>query len=119
MIIMMFTLPYTFISQFMMQNGEITKNIFTLYQVQKKKLKLRREKAEKAQENWKSFFFDQEDAEEIEERFKPKKRVKSMMISNGKNLDEVKKKKKKPAKEQAPAASDYAAEINAENRAAE
>ena len=42
-----------------------------------------------------------------------------MMISNGKNLDEVKKKKKKPAKEQAPAASDYAAEINAENRAAE
>ena len=31
MIIMMFTLPYTYLSKFMMQNGEITKNIFTLY----------------------------------------------------------------------------------------
>lgn len=41
-----------------MQNGEITKNIFTLYQVQKKKLKQRRENAEKAQENWKSFFME-------------------------------------------------------------
>jgi len=43
MIIMMITLPYTFLSKFMMINGEITKNIFTLYQVQKKKLKARRE----------------------------------------------------------------------------
>lgn len=33
MIIMVITLPYTYISKFMMINGEITKNIFTLYQV--------------------------------------------------------------------------------------
>lgn len=33
MIIMMVTLPYTFMSKFMMINGEITKNIFTLFQV--------------------------------------------------------------------------------------
>jgi hypothetical protein len=57
MIIMMITLPYTFMSKFMMINGEITKNIFTLYQVQKKKLKARREAIQKdQQENWKSYF---------------------------------------------------------------
>jgi hypothetical protein len=49
MIIMMITLPYTYMSKFMMINGEITKNIFTLYQVQKKKLKARREAMTKDQ----------------------------------------------------------------------
>jgi len=39
MFIMFLTLPYTYLSKFMMLNGEITKNVFTLYQVQKKKLK--------------------------------------------------------------------------------
>lgn len=43
MVIMLITLPYIYMSKFMMINGEITKNIFTLYQVQKKKLKARRE----------------------------------------------------------------------------
>lgn len=58
MIIMLVTLPYTYLSKFMMINGEITKNIFTLYQVQKKKLKARRENVEKSQETWKSYFMD-------------------------------------------------------------
>ena len=49
MIIMVITLPYTYMSKFMMINGEITKNIFTLYQVQKKKLKARREAIQKDQ----------------------------------------------------------------------
>ena len=44
MIIMFLTLPYTYMSRLMMITGEIIKNIFTLYQVQKKKLRLRREK---------------------------------------------------------------------------
>jgi regulator of RNase E activity RraB len=43
-----------------MISGEITKNIFTLYQVQKKKLKKRREELDKATEGWKSYFDDQE-----------------------------------------------------------
>jgi hypothetical protein len=47
MIIMLTTLPYTYLSKFMMINGEITKNIFTLYQVQKRKLKERREAIQK------------------------------------------------------------------------
>lgn len=31
MFIMFLTLPYSYISKYMMLNGEITKNIFTLY----------------------------------------------------------------------------------------
>lgn len=118
MIIMMFTLPYTVLSKYMMQSGEITKNIFTLYQVQKKKLKRRREHAEKAQDNWKSWFEKEEEKEDPDIKFKAQKRVKSTMLSNGKSLDEVKKKKVKKPVVDMPI-NDYAAEINAENRKAE
>ena len=55
-VIMLITLPYTIMSQIMMMSGEITKNVFTLYQVQKRKLKERRENTEKDKEEWKSFF---------------------------------------------------------------
>ena len=89
-----------------------------MYQVQKKKLKQRRENAEKAQENWKSYFVVQENDEDPEQKFKSQKRVKSTMLSNGKSLDEVKKKKIKKPVVDIPI-NDYAAEINAENRAAE
>ena len=42
-IIMFLTLPYTYMSKLMMITGEVTKNIFTLFQVQKMKLLKRRE----------------------------------------------------------------------------
>jgi len=41
---MFLTLPYVALAKILILNGEITKNIFTLYQVQKKKLKERRKK---------------------------------------------------------------------------
>jgi hypothetical protein len=43
-IIMFFTLPYTKLCQIIMLNDEVTKNIFTIYQVQRKQLITRREK---------------------------------------------------------------------------
>ena len=43
-VIMFLTLPYVALAKILILNGEITKNIFTLYQVQKKKLKERRKK---------------------------------------------------------------------------
>lgn len=43
-VIMFLTLPYMALAKILMLKGEITKNIFTLYQVQKKKLKDRRKK---------------------------------------------------------------------------
>lgn len=96
MIIMITTLPYTFMSKFMMINGELTKNIFTLYQVQKRKLKERREamKQDKV-DNWKTYFEDQEARENEEDRFKMQKRVKSMMLDIGKSIDEMILKKMK------------------------
>lgn len=100
MIIMMITLPYTYISKFMMINGEITKNIFTLYQVQKRKLKERREaNLDKNSSEWKSFFIDQQRDENIDDLYKSKKRVKSMMISKNKDIEEVINKKKKKKEE--------------------
>lgn len=42
-IIMFLTLPYMALAKILMLHGEITKNIFTLYQVQRKKLKTRRQ----------------------------------------------------------------------------
>lgn len=100
MIIMMITLPYTYISKFMMINGEITKNIFTLYQVQKRKLKERREaNLDKNSSEWKSFFIDQQREENIDDLYKSKKRVKSMMISKNKDIEEVMNKKKKKKEE--------------------
>jgi hypothetical protein len=62
MIIMFLTLPYTYFSKVMMLTGEITKNIFTLYQVQKKKLKERRDQVEKKDSAFKSYFEQTEKA---------------------------------------------------------
>mmetsp|Transcript_8499 Transcript_8499/g.14296 ORF Transcript_8499/g.14296 Transcript_8499/m.14296 type:complete len:728 (+) Transcript_8499:520-2703(+) len=59
MIIMFFTLPYVYFSQFIMVEGEITKNIFTLYQVQRKKLRERRNQAQVGSSEWREFFVKQ------------------------------------------------------------
>ena len=57
-IIMFLTLPYTYMSKLMMITGEVTKNIFTLFQVQKLKLLKRREaiKDQTNTEAWKNYF---------------------------------------------------------------
>jgi hypothetical protein len=79
MIIMVITLPYTYVSKFMMISGEITKNIFTLYQVQKRKLKERKEKVEaiehdKNSPEWRDFkvnyFRNQEKEFDAEDMYK-------------------------------------------------
>lgn len=45
-----------------MFKGEVIKNIFTIYQVQKSKLKLRREKkVGNKSSNWKNFFDDEDE----------------------------------------------------------
>jgi hypothetical protein len=67
-IIMLITLPYTIMSQIMMMSGEITKNVFTLYQVQKRKLKERREKSEKDKEDWKLYFEQEEAKKDAEDK---------------------------------------------------
>lgn len=64
MVIMFLTLPYSYFSKLMMLSGEIVKNVFTLYQVQKKKLKDRRENSEKQDENWKNYFDEDENKKE-------------------------------------------------------
>lgn len=76
-IIMFLALPYTFLIQIVMVQGEITKNVFTLYQVQRKKLTARRQKlkAEKKDEQAdlqqnalkkKQFFEDEEEKKRVE-----------------------------------------------------
>jgi mannosyltransferase OCH1-like enzyme len=57
--IMLLTLPYQMLSKLFMRSGEITKNIFTLYQVQKRKLKERRSHFQKQDEGWKKFFAEE------------------------------------------------------------
>jgi len=64
MVIMFLTLPYSYFSKLMMLSGEIVKNVFTLYQVQKRKLKDRRENSEKQDENWKNYFDEDENKKE-------------------------------------------------------
>ena len=54
--IMVLTLPYTIVSKWLMRNNEIGKNIYTLFKVQKDKLKERRAQCTKEQEKWKKFF---------------------------------------------------------------
>mmetsp|Transcript_39558 Transcript_39558/g.60445 ORF Transcript_39558/g.60445 Transcript_39558/m.60445 type:complete len:423 (-) Transcript_39558:1026-2294(-) len=56
MIIMFLTLPYVYISQLIMLSGEVTKNIFTLYQVQRRKLRERRSQVKQDTEEWKLYF---------------------------------------------------------------
>lgn len=61
------------LARVLMLRGEITKNIFTLYQVQRKKLKGRRkkladEKPKDQQQSFKAFFHDQKEVEEVEEK---------------------------------------------------
>jgi len=100
MIIMFLTLPYTYFSKMMMMSGEITKNVFTLYQVQKVKLKERRENSEKEKENWKNYFDEQDKKKEAENDGGEKKKVrlKSMMITGPQ--DALKKQKKKEKKKE-------------------
>jgi len=64
LILMFFTLPYTYLSQIFMVTGEIIKNVYTLYQVQKGKL-LKRRKAmnENPEKDWKNYFI--EEAKEV------------------------------------------------------
>ena len=105
-------------------SGEITKNVFTLYQVQKRKLKERRENMEKDKDGWKSYFVQGEQAQMEEEAKGQKgvKRMKSQMITGPEDaLKKAKKKEKKAAAKKKAAADivDYQAEINAENRQAE
>jgi len=56
MIIMFLTLPYVYVSQLIMLSGEVTKNIFTVYQVQRRKLRERRSNAKQETEEWKIYF---------------------------------------------------------------
>lgn len=65
MIIMFLTLPYTYVSRLMMITGEIIKNMFTLYQVQKKKLRKRRENMKKNPNSLYKSFFDDNEKEEM------------------------------------------------------
>ena len=65
MIIMFLTLPYTYVSRLMMITGEIIKNMFTLYQVQKKKLRQRRENMKKNPNALYKSFFDEYEKEEM------------------------------------------------------
>ena len=117
-VIMFFTLPYVALAKLLILNGEITKNIFTLYQVQKKKLKDRRKKLSSEKEKdqkakFRQFFADQKnDDPEEEKQVKPSMRFKSMETVIGDRTN-IKKKKKKQYN------SSYADEINAENRKAE
>lgn len=55
-IIMFFTLPYTILTQVVMVAGEITKNVFTLYQVQRRKLRKRRNEIKDQAALKKNFF---------------------------------------------------------------
>lgn len=111
---MFLTLPYVALAKILILNGEITKNIFTLYQVQKKKLKDRRKKLanekEKDQKSkFRQYFADQkEDEGEEEKQVKPSMRYKSMETVIG-DRPNIKKKKKKYNQS-------YSEDINDENR---
>jgi len=50
-VIMFLTLPYMALAKHLIVKGEITKNIFTLYQVQRRKLKKRREQVKPSNQN--------------------------------------------------------------------
>lgn len=95
-IIMFFTLPYTYMSKLMMVTGEITKNIFTLFQVQKMKLLKRRQEMKDQNTNskaWKDYFKQKEEAPKKEEKISKLKKAPSM-ISKSNEFIKPKKKKK-------------------------
>jgi len=84
MVIMFFTLPYTYFSKVFMFTGEITKNVFTLYQVQKRKLKTRRENTEKGANGYKNFFEEEErKTDAAEAKLGGLSRKKTMMLKAG------------------------------------
>lgn len=100
---MFFTLPYTFLCKFIMLNDEVTKNIFSIYQVQRKQLNHRREKigGDVGEVDRKNFFNDDDgpidlgdldDGEEVKKEFKDKK---PKIIYKGDNPFEPTRKKKK------------------------
>ena len=76
LIIMAFTLPYTYISQIMMITGEVIKNTFTLHQVQKNKLKERRAFiSENPNQIWKSYFAEIEKSVILQPFYKGIKKI--------------------------------------------
>lgn len=113
MVIMFFTLPYTKLAQYIQINGEITKNIYTLYQIQKTKLKERRDNVEASDKiAWKKFFQEDElkkqEKEKAEPEESPKKKKPAMVLKNASAPPPAKKKKKK--------LNNYSEMINQENR---
>lgn len=115
MVIMFFTLPYTMLAQYILILGDITKNIYTLYQIQKTKLKKRRDNVEFSDKTtWKKFFQEDEiqkkekemaAGDEVTQKKKP-----AMVLKNASAPPPVKKKKKKQT---------ISEQINQENRDAE
>ena len=91
---MLLSLPYANIVEIILEKQEIEKNIFTLYQIQKGKLRERREKLNvQTIENrldWKKFFkedlvtTDASEPEKKEEGNARPKKVKPMMLISGK-----------------------------------
>ena len=107
-VIMFFTLPYVKLCQQIMFQGEVIKNIFTIYQVQKSKLKLRREQNGGNKSNWKKFFDNNNEDEEEEEEI--------IEVSNGSKVfgglvSQSPAKNKKKVEE-----DEFANEIEMENR---
>jgi hypothetical protein len=108
-IIMFFTLPYTILTQVVMVAGEITKNVFTLYQVQRRKLRKRRNEIKDQAALKKNFFT--EDVTTAATDSEKKKAQKPVMKIKGQEVDQPAKPKKKKK-----LALSYADEINNENR---
>lgn len=109
MVIMFFTLPYTKLAQYIQINGEITKNIYTLYQIQQTKLQERRDSVEASDKNaWKKFFTEVKPEKEKPAEDVPKKKKPAMILKNASAPPPTKKKKKKSAS--------YSDQINQENR---
>jgi hypothetical protein len=76
--------------------GEINKNIFTLFQVQKRLLRSRRNDLQNfTKDTWKKYF--EQNVEKLEEKDKPSKKVRPKMVKKGvaeAQVDKPKKKKK-------------------------
>lgn len=114
MTIMLFTLPYVNFAQYLTLNGEITKNIYTVYKIQRKQLRDRRNKVENKEIKHRKNYFEKE-LETLKDKPKQaKEKIKPKMIIPGQK-DTPKKKKKKPEPKN-PASLSISEQINAENR---
>lgn len=105
MVIMFFTLPYTKLAQYIQINGEITKNIYTMYQIQKTKLTQRRDNVEASDKAaWKKYFAESSEKQKDEPAEEAPKRKPGMVLKNASAPPPAKKKKKK--------ATSYSDQIN-------